>query len=116
MDGLLFLFFIPSVSVGVLGMLVNALIYSTDLAAFLHIIPLLVLGGIALWLAVMGQAILVLWMEKKPIKPMWKAILYYPVFLLSWMAINFVGLYYQSKVWKPIDHTKKMGIEQIKQR
>lgn len=116
LDGLLFLFFIPSVSVGVLGMLVNALIYSTDFAAFLHVIPLLILGGIVLWLAVMGQAILVLWMGKKPIKPMWKAILYYPIFLLSWMAINFVGLYYQSKVWKPIDHTKEMGIEQIKQR
>ena len=54
-------------------------------------------------------------LEKKKVAPMWKGLLMYPIFVVSWAIINFVGLFYRKSVWKPIKHTKAMTIEQMKQ-
>lgn len=78
-------------------------------------LPIALLSLAGGYLVMVGQGILVLLLEKKKVQPMWKGLLMYPIFVVSWAIINFVGLFYRKSVWKPIKHTKAMTIEQIKQ-
>ena len=49
--------------------------------------------------------------EKKPVKPMMKAILLFPIFMGSWVVINIKSLIKPNKKWEKIEHNKSVGID-----
>ena len=50
-----------------------------------------------------GTAIFTMYLEKKPIKPMAKWFIYYPLFLGSWLAINFKCLFKRDTKWEKLN-------------
>ena len=53
-------------------------------------------------------------LEKKSFKGMWKGLLLYPLFMGSWLLINFKCLFVQNTSWDKIDHTRSVKIEEVK--
>ena len=58
-------------------------------------------------------ALLTLILDKRPIKPMIKGLLCYPLFLGSWIAINFKCLFKRDTTWEKIDHVRKIAIHEV---
>ncbi len=58
-------------------------------------------------------AVFVMRMEKKPVKPMIKGLLFYPLFMGSWLLINFVCLFKRDTTWTKIDHVRDINIEEV---
>lgn len=60
-----------------------------------------------------GTAIIIMILDKKPIKPMWKGLLFYPLFLGSWLLINFKCLFKKETEWEKIDHVRSISINEV---
>ncbi len=60
-----------------------------------------------------GTAILIMLLDKKPIKPMWKGLLCYPLFLGSWLLINFKCLFKRDTSWEKIEHVRDIKINDV---
>lgn len=60
------------------------------------------------------MGVVVMYLEKKPIKPMIKGLFLYPVFMGSWLLINVKCLFKQDTEWKKIDHNNSKKIDEIK--
>lgn len=58
-------------------------------------------------------ALFTMYLDKKPIKPMLKWSLYYPLFMGSWLLINFKCLFKQDTSWEKIDHVRSVKIKEI---
>ncbi len=61
----------------------------------------------------MGTAIVAMWLEKKPIKPMIKGLLCYPLFMGTWLVINFKCLFKRETEWEKIDHVRDIKIAEV---
>lgn len=59
------------------------------------------------------MGIVVMYLEKKPIRPMIKGLILYPVFMGSWLLINIKCLFVRNTEWKKIDHVNDKKIEEI---
>ena len=60
---------------------------------------------------VTGLAIMII--EKKPIKPMIKGLVLYPLFLGSWLLINAKCLFVRNTNWDKIDHVRDIKIKDV---
>lgn len=58
-------------------------------------------------------AILIMILDKKPIKPMIKGLIFYPLFLGSWLLINFKCLFKRETKWEKIDHVRDIKINEV---
>ncbi len=58
-------------------------------------------------------AILIMMLDKKPIKPMLKGLLFYPLFLGSWLLINFKCLFKRETSWEKIEHVRDIKINEV---
>ena len=111
-DGLLYMLgSIPMFIVTIFLLLINAVFYLTKgmtTAAFtLNIVKYIV----PTFLLPIFSGIVVMWMDKKPIKKMAKGLLLYPLFLGSWLLINFRCLFKKNVTWQKIEHTKSIKID-----
>ena len=61
-----------------------------------------------------GLFILIL--EKKPIIPMIKGLLLYPLFLGSWILINFKSLFVRNTKWEKIEHNRSIDITEVNKK
>ena len=59
------------------------------------------------------MGLVVLYIEKKPIKPMIKGLITYPLFMGSWLLINIKCLFKRDTEWKKIDHNNSKKIEDV---
>ena len=62
-----------------------------------------------------GTAVLIMWLDKRPIKPMIKGLLCYPLFLGSWLLINFKCLFKRDTSWDKIEHVRKINIQEVRE-
>ena len=60
-----------------------------------------------------GTALLIMILDKKPIKPMIKGLLCYPLFLASWLLINFKCLFKRELTWEKIEHVRDIKINEV---
>ena len=58
-------------------------------------------------------AILIMILEKKPIRPMIKGLICYPLFLGSWLLINFKCLFKRDTSWDKIEHVRNVKIKDV---
>ena len=54
-----------------------------------------------------------MWLDKRPIKPMIKGLLCYPLFMGSWLLINFKCLFKRNTSWEKINHVRSIKINEI---
>jgi len=59
-------------------------------------------------------AIVAMFLDKKPIKPMIKGLIAYPVFMGSWLLINFKCLFKRETSWEKINHVRNIKIADVK--
>ena len=80
---------------------------STDLVINLlrYLIPTFILP--------IGTAVLIMLLDKRPIRPMIKGLLCYPLFLGSWLMINFKCLFKRDTNWVKIEHIRKIAINEV---
>jgi hypothetical protein len=67
----------------------------------------------ATFITPMLSAIGIILLEGKKLKPMWKAILMYPIFMGSWIVINIKSILFPNKKWDKITHSQSVGIDEI---
>ncbi len=113
-DGFLYIFgSIPMLIITIILLLVNSLMYlgngmsSSDLlmSYMRYFVPTFILP--------IGTALLIMILDKKPIKPMIKGLLCYPLFLASWLLINFKCLFKRELTWEKIEHVRDIKINQV---
>lgn len=58
--------------------------------------------------------IMIMIIDKKPIRPMIKGLLLYPLFLGSWLVINFKCLFKRDTKWEKIEHNVDKSIDEMR--
>ena len=113
-DGLFYILgAIPMFIISLLLLVINAVLYlqkgmtTTDFIwnILRYIIPTLFVP--------IFSAIVVMLIDKRPIKKMWKGLLMYPAFLGSWLIINFKCLFKRDTTWEKIEHKRNITIESV---
>ena len=113
-DGLLYMLgSIPMFILTVVLLMLNFIMYifngmsTTELLinAVRYIIPTFILPIIT--------GIMIMIIDKKPIRPMIKGLVLYPLFLGSWLLINFKCLFKRETKWEKIEHIKNVKIDEM---
>ena len=61
------------------------------------------------------SGIFIMKLDNRPLKPMIKGLLCYPLFLGSWLLINFKCLFKRDTSWEKIDHVRDIKIQDVKE-
>ena len=57
--------------------------------------------------------LVIMLIDKKPIRPMIKGLILYPLFLGSWLLINFKCLFVRNTKWEKIEHVRDIKIKDV---
>ncbi len=57
--------------------------------------------------------LIIMKLENKPIKPMLKGLLCFPIFMGSWLVINFKCLFKRETKWEKIEHVRDIKINEV---
>jgi len=113
-DGLLYLMGMP-ILVVTLGLLaVNLAIYLGDGMTIFGLIWNYAKYITATFIMPPLTALLILILDKRPIKPMIKGLICYPLFMGSWILINIKALIKPNTKWEKINHVRSIKAEEIK--
>ena len=113
-DGLLYIIgSIPMFIVSMLLVFSNFAIYLLDSMSTTELILNIAKFIIPTFFLPILTALFTMYLDKKPIKPMLKWALYYPLFMGSWLLINFKCLFKQYTSWEKIDHVRSVKIKEI---
>jgi len=114
-DGLLYMLgSIPMFVITILLLVLNAISYLFNGMTTPDFIMNIVRYIVPTFLLPILTAIIIMVIDKKPIKKMWKGLLMYPVFLGSWLLINFKCLFKRDTTWEKIEHVRNVKIEDKK--
>lgn len=114
LDGLLYILgSIPMFIISMLVLVANFVMYAisgiTEAELFAsimkYVVPTLLLPIVT--------AIFAMWLDKKPIKPMLKGLIAYPIFMGTWLVINFKCLFKRQLNWEKIDHVRDIKITEV---
>lgn len=113
-DGLLYLLgTAPMLILTLLLVILNIVLFATGEMTTVDFLIQLLKYVIPTILVLPFMGMVVMYLEKKPIKPMLKGLLLYPVFMGSWLLINIKCLFKRDTEWKKIDHNNNKKIEEI---
>ena len=113
-DGLLYILgSIPMFILTIVLLLLNIIMYLGDGMATGDLISNLVRYIIPTFFVPIGTGIMIMILDKKPIRPMLKGLVFYPLFLGSWLAINFKCLFKRDTKWEKIDHVRDIEIHEV---
>lgn len=113
-DGLLYL--IGSIPMFILTLVLLALNFVIYIANGMTAVDLLInclRYFLPTFLLPIFTAILIMVLDKKPIRPMLKGLICYPLFLGSWLLINFKCLFRRDTSWDKIDHVRNVKINEV---
>ena len=113
-DGLLYIVgSIPMFVITILLLLVNAGLYLGNGLTGMELIMNYARYIIPTFFLPILTAILIMKIEHKEVKPMVKGLLCYPLFLGSWLAINFKCLFKRNTTWEKIEHVRSIKINEL---
>ena len=113
-DGLLYIVgSIPMFIITLLLLAVNFALYMTKTFTSAQLIENYARYLIPTFLLPIGTALVIMILDKKPIKPMIKGLLCYPLFLGSWLLINFKCLFKRDTSWEKIEHMRDIKIHEV---
>ncbi len=115
-DGFLYIIgSIPMFVATLILLLLNFIMYAGNGMTATELIINVLRYIIPTFLLPIGTAIVIMWLDKRPIKPMIKGLLCYPLFLGSWLLINFKCLFKRDTSWDKIEHVRKINIAEVKE-
>ena len=113
-DGLLYMLgTTPMLILTMVLVIVNIVLFATGAMSGLDFAIQMLKYIIPTLLVLPFMGLVVLYLEKKPIKPMIKGLLTYPIFMGSWLLINIKCLFKRDTEWKKIDHVNDKKIEDL---
>ena len=113
-DGLLYILgSIPMFIITILLLVLNAVSYLFNGMSTQDFILNILRYVIPTFLLPIGTAIMIMMIDKKPIKKMIKGLIMYPLFLGSWLLINFKCLFKRDTTWEKIEHVRNVNINEI---
>ncbi len=113
-DGLLYIVgSIPMFIITLLLLLVNAGLYLGKGLTGMELIMNYARYIIPTFFLPILTAILIMKIEHKKVKPMAKGLLCYPLFLGSWLVINFKCLFKRNLKWEKIEHVRNIKINDL---
>ena len=113
-DGLLYILgAIPMFVVTLLLLALNIIIFLAEGMTAYELLLNLLRYLIPTFILPILTAIFIMKLEKKPIKPMVKGLIFYPVFLGSWLLINFKCLFKRETSWEKIEHVRDIKINEV---
>ena len=113
-DGFLYIIgSIPMFVLTIVLLLSNFVLYAADgmtkteliINLLRYLLPTFVLPSLT--------AMFVMALDRKPIKPMIKGLFTYPLFMGSWLLINFKCLFKRETSWEKIDHVRSIKISDV---
>ena len=114
LDGLLYIVgSIPMFVITLVLLLVNMLLYVGNGTTTMGLIESYIRYIVPTFLMPIPTAVLIMKMEHKEVKPMLKGLLFYPLFLGSWLLINFKCLFKRETTWEKIDHVRSIKINEV---
>ena len=113
-DGLLYIVgSIPMFVITLVLLLVNMLLYVGNGTTTMGLIESYIRYIVPTFLMPIPTAVLIMKMEHKEVKPMLKGLLFYPLFLGSWLLINFKCLFKRETSWEKIEHVRSIKINEV---
>ena len=113
-DGLLYILgSIPMFILTLVLLGINFLIYVGNGMTELDLLMNCVRYLVPTFILPIATAMLIMWLDKKPIKPMLKGLACYPLFLGSWLLINFKCLFKRDTTWEKIEHVRNIRINEV---
>ena len=114
-DGLLYMLgSIPMFVITILLLVLNAISYLFNGMTTPDFIMNIVRYIVPTFFLPILTALIIMIIDKKPIKKMWKGLLMYQIFLGSWLLINFKCLFKRDTTWEKIEHVRNVKIEDKK--
>lgn len=115
-DGFLYIIgSIPMFIITLVLLATNFLMYAgngmTETELMLNVIKYLV----PTFLLPIGTAIIVMLLDRRPIKPMIKGLICYPLFMGTWLLINFKCLFKRETAWEKIEHVRNIKIGEVEE-
>ncbi len=116
-DGLLYIVgTAPMFVITILLLLSNAVVYLSKQMSSAEFIINILRYVIPTFVIPIFTAIIIMIIDKKPIKKMWKGLVMYPVFLGSWLVINFKCLFKRDTTWEKIEHDRNVKINEVSEK
>ena len=113
-DGLLYILgTMPMFVLTLILLLINFIIFASNGMTALDLLINSLRYLIPTFLLPIFTAILIMILDKKPIRPMLKGLICYPLFLGSWLVINFKCLFKRDTSWDKIEHVRNVKINEI---
>ncbi len=114
LDGLLYIVgSIPMFVITILLLVVNAGLYIGDSMTKAALIQNYLMYIIPTFLFPIITGAIIIKLDGRPIKPMIKGLIFYPLFLGSWLAINFKCLFKRETKWDKIEHVRDIKINEV---
>ena len=114
LDGLLYIIgSIPMFIISLIILLSNFIIYLGDSMTTVEFIINILKYVVPTFFLPILVSVFTMAIEKKPIKPMAKWLIYYPLFIGSWLVINFKCLFKRNTKWEKIEHIRDIKIKEI---
>ena len=114
LDGLLYILgSIPQFILTIIMVSSNFVIYLANQRTTFDLIYNMLRYLVPTFLFPIVTAIISMYLDKKPIKPMLKWLIYYPLFIASWLVINFKCLFKRNIAWEKIDHVRDIKIKEV---
>jgi cellulose synthase/poly-beta-1,6-N-acetylglucosamine synthase-like glycosyltransferase len=111
-DGLLYMMGFPMMGLTFLLLAVNSILYMGNEITILELFLQYGKYLFATFVAPIFTALVSLILDKRDIKPMIKGLIFYPIFLGSWILINIKCLIKPNTKWEKIEHVRNIEIKE----
>lgn len=117
MDGFLYIIgSIPMFIITLILLLSNFVLYATEGMTQTELIINIVRYLLPTFVLPSLTAAFVMFLDGKPIRPMIKGLFTYPLFMGSWLLINFKCLFKRETTWEKITHSRNIKIKDVEQK
>ena len=111
-----FLYIVGSIPMFILTLILlgtNFLMYAAEGMTEAELIMNILRYLVPTFLLPIGTALIVMLLDRRPIKPMLKGLMCYPLFMGSWLLINFKCLFKRETTWEKINHVRNIKIGDV---
>ena len=113
-DGLLYIVgSIPMFIITITLLLTNFIMYNSASITTAELIKNVLFYLVPTFILPILVGIFAMWLDGRKIKPMAKGLLCYPLFLLTWIFINFKCLFIRNTSWEKINHVRSIKISDV---
>ena len=113
-DGLLYIVgSIPMFIITMILLFSNFVMYNASTITSAELIKNIIFYLAPTFILPIFVGIFAMWLDGRKIKPMIKGLLCYPLFLLTWICINFKCLFIRNTSWEKINHVRSIKISDV---